>query len=84
MTTTCVLKTLAHSGKPVSLTHLYRLFNVCNIKPLGRSRPQHYPEDAPTKILNHLGVPPSSTPAKPRVASGMVTVKQLRAAKLRK
>jgi len=55
MTTAQTIKTLRKAGKPVSLTHLYRLFAVLNIEPIGRSRPQQYPQDTAARILTHLG-----------------------------
>ena len=55
MTTAQTIKTLRKAGKPVSLTHLYRLFSDLGIKPLGRSRPQQYPQDTAARILAHLG-----------------------------
>ena len=65
MTTKQTIKALRKSGKPISLTHLYRLLALLNIKPLGRSRPQQYPDDTVDKILAHLGISPAVTSAPP-------------------
>jgi hypothetical protein len=65
MTTKQTIKALRKSGKPISLTHLYRLLTLLNIKPLGRSRPQQYPADTADKILTHLGLSPAVTSAPP-------------------
>ena len=56
MTTTQLLKSLKAAGKPVCLSHLYRLFRILDIQPLGRSRPQLYPPETVERILAHLGV----------------------------
>jgi len=43
--------------KPVSVPTLYRYFETLHIEPVGaRQRPQHYPEDAPVRIMLHLGI----------------------------
>jgi len=91
MTTATLLKTLRKSGKPVCLSHLYRLFLVLDIKPLGRSRPQLYPPDTAERIKAHFGLPtnPDFCPVVKAPAwlpplstsKKLVTVAQLRAAK---
>jgi len=43
--------------KRVSRPQLYRYLCALNIQPLGaRQRPQHYPDNAPVRILAHLGL----------------------------
>ena len=92
MTTADLLKTLRKSGKPVCLSHLYRLFLVLDIKPVGRARPQIYPASAIDRIKEHLGI--SAAAVKSRESGGprqetahrpaagkLVSVAQLRAAK---
>ena len=45
------------AGKAVKIAQLYRYLNTLKIKPAGaRQRPQQYPEDSGTRILNHLGL----------------------------
>src|SRR5882672_12193708 len=55
MTTIQLRKSLKKAGKPVCLSHLYRLFRILDIAPAGRSRPQQYPADTAARILVHLG-----------------------------
>lgn len=90
MTTAQTIKTLRKAGKPVSLTHLYRLFKDLRIKPLGRSRPQQYPDYAANLILTHLGFSsggvarPSTARLgnlSPAPAGKLISVRTLRAAK---
>jgi hypothetical protein len=88
MTTKLTLQEMRKAGKPVSLTHLYRLFAVLEIKPLGRSRPQQYPADTAERILTHLGFSAAVNGAagngshrSGRAAGKLLSVAQLRAAK---
>ena len=63
MTTKQILKLLKESGKPVVLSHLYRLFRKLDIQPLGSSRPQIYPANTAQRLLTHLGVAPDQPKA---------------------
>ena len=56
MTTKQTLQVLKSAGKSVSLVHLYRLFKIIGIRPLGRARPQQYPPDTAERIKAHLGI----------------------------
>jgi hypothetical protein len=45
--------------KPVSKRQVIRYLNDCEIRPIGnRQRPQRYPDNAPNRILVHLGIVP--------------------------
>ena len=90
MTTAQTIKTLRKSGKPVSLTHLYRLFAVLNIAPIGRSRPQQYPDDTAERVLKFLGFTPQAKHVVfynavqnllPEKSRKLISVRALRAAK---
>jgi hypothetical protein len=81
MTTQQTLKVLETAGKPLSLTHLYRLFSNIGIKPLGRSRPQQYAKDTAERILAHLGVQSHAAvypSPQTRSSAGLISAKQLR------
>jgi hypothetical protein len=89
MNTSKLLKTLKKSGKRVCLSHLYRLFSILDIKPIGRSRPQNYPDDSAERILNHFGISAAvngqhvkaDDATSQRPAGKLITVAQIRAAK---
>ena len=86
MTTKQTLLVLKSAGKPVSLVHLYRLFKVIGIRPLGHSRPQLYPADTAERIKQHLGISAAVSGAtSPRINSGrpaaLISTRALRAAK---
>ncbi len=81
MTTKQTLQHLKKAGKPVSLTHLYRIFAVVGIRPQGRSRPQEYPADTAERVKAHFGLVPfgaqhSAARTAARVPS-LITPKQL-------
>lgn len=59
MTTKQTLSALRKAGKPICQSHLYRIFTKLGIKPIGRSRPQQYPEDTSDRVLAHLGFMPA-------------------------
>ena len=93
MTLQTILRNMTDAGKPVHLVHLHRLLKALWIKPLGRSRPQNYPEDTATRVLEHLGITPAALPQRQSIQSALadlglkprtsklVTAAQLRAAK---
>ena len=81
MTTKQILKLLKESGKPVVLSHLYRLFRKLDIQPLGSSRPQIYPANTAQRLLTHLGVQTIPQPMATNGTPKLVTVAQLKAAK---
>ena len=57
MTTTQVLIEVS-KHRPIGKDALYKHFRKLKIKPLGEVRqcPQHYPDDAPKRVLKLLGV----------------------------
>ena len=79
MTPNETLKALRRAGKPIVRSHLYRLFNLLGIKPLGRARPQQYPPDTASRILSHLGFGTMAPASQPK----FISLPQLRAAKPR-
>jgi len=96
MTTKQTLQELRKAGKPICLAHLYRLFPVLGIRPLGRSRPQIYPPDTAERIKAHLGIssaayhdaPPREGKREIELASSragkLISVRTLRAARPKK
>jgi hypothetical protein len=90
MTPSETLKALKLAGKPIVRSHFYRLVNKLAIRPVGHSRPKHYPADTADRILSHLGFF-SGAAATERTASRaivqaapagkLISVRALRAAK---
>ena len=96
MTPSETLKALKLAGKPIVRSHFYRLVTKLRIKPIGHSRPKHYPPDTASRILNHMGVMPddeyqgyvqdcmaghAKIYAKPARPAKLISVRALRAAK---
>ena len=61
MTTNKIRETLRLAGKSIETAQLYRYFRQFNIRPLAvRQRPQQYPAEAATIILQNLGLAPAA------------------------